>query len=186
MLVGLEVKREIAEGGLSKLSRAVLPAIAALGGMAGPALIYVGFNWGDAQALRGWAIPTTTDIAFALGVLALLGSRAPPSLRPFLLAVAIIDDLGAIVIIALFYTGELSWTALALAGLGIVLLAALNLAGVARRAPYILAGVFLWVCVLKSGVHATLAGSSSAWPCPCAPPAAARRSFAWSMISTPG
>jgi len=158
MLVGLEVKREIAEGGLSKPSRAALPVIAALGGMAGPALIYAAFNWGDARALRGWAIPTATDIAFALGVLSLLGSRVPPSLRLFLLAVAIIDDLGAILIIALFYTAELSWTALILAGAAIAILVGLNVLGVARRAPYILIGVFLWVCVLKSGIHATLAG----------------------------
>lgn len=158
MLVGLEVKREILEGGLSDRSKAVLPVLAALGGMAVPALIYTAFNWGNADALRGWAIPTATDIAFALGVLSLLGSRVPPSLRLFLLAVAIIDDLGAIVVIAVFYTAELSWTALALAGVGVALLAALNLAGVTRRAPYILTGVFLWVCVLKSGIHATLAG----------------------------
>src|ERR1700761_5789088 len=158
MLVGLEVKREILEGGLSDRSKAVLPVLAALGGMAVPALIYTAFNWGNAEALRGWAIPTATDIAFALGVLSLLGSRVPPSLRLFLLAVAIIDDLGAIVIIAVFYTAELSWIALALAGVGVALWAALNLAGVTRRAAYILTGVFLWVCVLKSGIHATLAG----------------------------
>ena len=158
MLVGLEVKREILEGGLSDRSKAVLPVLAALGGMAVPALIYTAFNWDNAEALHGWAIPTATDIAFALGVLSLLGSRVPPSLRLFLLAVAIIDDLGAIVIIAVFYTAELSWTALALAGVGVALLAALNLAGVTRRAAYILTGVFLWACVLKSGIHATLAG----------------------------
>jgi NhaA family Na+:H+ antiporter len=158
MLVGLEVKREILQGGLSRPAAAVLPVLAAVGGMASPALIYVLFNWGDPRGLRGWAIPTATDIAFALGVLGLLGSRVPPSLKLFLLAVAIIDDLGAIIVIALFYTAELSWAALALAGIAIALLAAFNLSGVARRAPYILAGVFLWVCVLKSGIHATLAG----------------------------
>ena len=158
LLVGLEVKREVLEGGLSEPSRAVLPVLAAIGGMIVPAAIYVVLNWGDAQALRGWAIPTATDIAFALGVLSLLGSRVPPSLRIFLLAVAIIDDLGAILIIAIFYTGGVSWVALVLAGGGILALAVFNLTGVTQRAPYILGGIFLWVCVLKSGIHATLAG----------------------------
>ncbi len=158
LLVGLEVKREVLEGGLSERSRAVLPVLAAIGGMIVPAGIYVMLNWGDAQALRGWAIPTATDIAFALGVLSLLGPRVPPSLRIFLLAVAIIDDLGAILIIAIFYTGGVSWVALALAGGGILALVAFNLTGVIERAPYILGGIFLWVCVLKSGIHATLAG----------------------------
>ena len=158
MLIGLEVKREILEGGLSQRANAILPAIAALGGMLAPALIYLSCNWSDAAAQRGWAIPTATDIAFALGVLALLGRRVPASLKLLLLAIAIIDDLGAIVIIAAFYTAELSLTALALAGIGIAVLIALNLAGVGRRALYLLVGVFLWVCVLKSGIHATIAG----------------------------
>jgi Na+:H+ antiporter, NhaA family len=158
MLVGLEVKREVVEGELSRVSDAALPAIAALGGMTGPALVYLACNWGDAEALRGWAIPTATDIAFALGVLALVGPRAPASLKVFLLALAIIDDLGAIIIIAAFYTAELSLIALTLAGVGVIALVALNLSGVSHRAAYMLAGVFIWVCVLKSGIHATLAG----------------------------
>jgi NhaA family Na+:H+ antiporter len=158
MLVGLEVKRELVEGALSSLSKAVLPAIAALGGMAGPVIVYLACAWGDAEALRGWAIPTATDIAFALGVLALLGPRVPPSLKIFLLALAIIDDLGAIIIIALFYTAELSLIALILAAIGIVALVLLNLSGVSHRGAYMLVGLFVWVCVLKSGVHATLAG----------------------------
>ncbi len=158
LLVGLEVKREVLEGGLSEPSKAILPVLAAIGGMVVPASIYILLNWGDLQDLRGWAIPTATDIAFALGVLSVVGSRVPPSLRIFLLAVAIIDDLGAILIIALFYTGGVSWIALAFAAAGIAALAVFNLTGVIHRAPYILAGVFLWVCVLKSGIHATLAG----------------------------
>jgi NhaA family Na+:H+ antiporter len=158
MLVGVEVKRAVVEGELSSVSNAALPVIAALGGMIGPALVYLACNWGDAEALRGWAIPTATDIAFALGVLALLGSRAPPSLKIFLLALAIIDDLGAIIIIAVFYTAELSLTALILAGVGVAALVALNLSGVSQRATYMLVGAGIWVCVLKSGIHATLAG----------------------------
>jgi Na+:H+ antiporter, NhaA family len=158
LVVGLEVKREILEGELSSLSRAALPAIGAVGGMVGPVLIYLACVRGDAVALRGWAIPAATDIAFALGVLALLGSRVPPSLKIFLLALAIIDDLGAIVIIAVFYTAELSVTSLVLAGVGVAVLVVLNLAGVSRKAAYLLVGLFVWVCVLKSGIHATLAG----------------------------
>lgn len=158
LVVGLEVKREILEGELSSVSSAALPAIAAVGGMVGPVLVYVACAWGDAAGLRGWAIPAATDIAFALGVLALLGPRAPPSLKIFLLALAIIDDLGAIVIIAAFYTANLSVMALALAGIGIAALVVLNLSGVTCRAAYVLIGVFVWVCVLKSGIHATLAG----------------------------
>jgi NhaA family Na+:H+ antiporter len=144
LLVGLEVKREFVEGELSSVSQAALPVIAALGGMAGPALVYLACNWGDDEALRGWAIPTATDIAFALGVLALLGPRTPPSLKVFLLALAIIDDLGAIIIIAAFYTAELSLAALILAGLGVGALVVLNLSGVSHRAAYLLVGVFTW------------------------------------------
>ena len=158
LVVGLEVKRAVLAGELSSVSSAVLPAVAAVGGMLGPVLVYVACNWTNAAALRGWAIPAATDIAFALGVLALLGRRAPPSLKIFLLALAIIDDLGAIIIIAVFYTDDLSVVALALAGAGVVALAALNLAGVTRRSAYLLVGVGVWVCVLKSGIHATLAG----------------------------
>ncbi|PLX94807.1 MAG: Na+/H+ antiporter NhaA, partial [Desulfuromonas sp.] len=154
----LEVKREIIAGELSQPSRLVLPGLAALGGMLGPALIYLVFNHGDPAALRGWAIPAATDIAFALGIMALLGDRVPSSLRLFLLALAILDDLGAIVIIALFYTVDLSTFSLFLAGLALLGLVALNRFGVNRLAPYLLLGAFLWVCVLKSGVHATLAG----------------------------
>jgi NhaA family Na+:H+ antiporter len=157
-LVGLETKRELLRGELSSLDRAALPAIAALGGMALPAMIYAMINMGDTVRLHGWAIPAATDIAFAVTVLALVGARIPPSLKIFLLALAILDDLGAIVIIALFYTAHLSVTSLLLAGAGIIALLVLNLRGTARLAPYALVGSFIWVCVLKSGVHATLAG----------------------------
>jgi len=157
-LVGLEIKRELLRGELSTLGQAMLPALAAAGGMVVPAIVYVTINAGDAAALQGWAIPTATDIAFSVGVLALLGSRIPASLKIFLLALAIIDDLGAIVIIALFYTEHLSPASLTLATVGIAVLWALNARGVSRPAPYVLAGIFIWVCVLKSGVHATLAG----------------------------
>jgi len=158
LLVGLEIKRELVEGELSTLRQALLPAIAAVGGMIFPALIYAAANADDAQALRGWAIPSATDIAFAIGVLSLLGGRIPIGLKVFLLAVAIFDDLGAIVIIALFYTADLSTLSLVLAAGVLAIMAALNLAGVKRIAPYALLGIVLWVCVLKSGVHATLAG----------------------------
>ena len=158
LLVGLEVKREILEGQLSSRSQIALPAIAAVGGMAVPAAIYVAFNIGDPVALRGWAIPAATDIAFALGILALLGSRAPVSLKVFLTAVAIIDDLGAILIIAIFYTSQLSLASLALAGACLVVLAVLNRLRVTRITAYAIVGLVLWVCVLNSGVHATLAG----------------------------
>jgi NhaA family Na+:H+ antiporter len=166
LLVGLEIKREVIEGELSTVRKAALPAIAAAGGMAVPALVYVALNWGDAQTLRGWAIPTATDIAFAVGVLALLGDRVPSTLKIFLLALAIIDDLGAIVIIAIFYTHNLSALSLVLAGIALAGLFALNRAGVTRPAAYVVLGVLMWVCVLESGVHATLAGVALALAIP--------------------
>jgi NhaA family Na+:H+ antiporter len=158
LLVGLEIKREILEGELSSTSQVALPGLCAMGGMAAPAAIYLLINGGTPETMRGWAIPAATDIAFAMGVIGLLGKRVPEGLKIFLLALAIIDDLGAIVIIALFYTADLSLAALGLAGLGILALVAFNRAGVTRLAPYILVGIFIWICVLKSGVHATLAG----------------------------
>lgn len=167
--VGLEIKRELVEGELSSLKQAALPAIGALGGMVMPAIVYTIFNTSDAHAMRGWAIPTATDIAFAVGVLSFVGSRIPASLKIFLLALAIIDDLGAIVIIALFYTANLSLTALALAGVGIAGLVILNARGVTRTAAYVLVGAFVWLCVLKSGVHATLAGVVTAFAIPLTP-----------------
>ncbi|MEE4743855.1 Na+/H+ antiporter NhaA [Pseudomonas alliivorans] len=158
LVIGLEVKREVLEGHLSKPSQVVLPGAAAIGGMVVPALIYVALNTGNAEALNGWAIPMATDIAFALGVLALLGKRVPVSLKLFLMTLAIIDDLGAIIVIALVYSGELSQVSLIMAGVSIIALIAMNRSGVSRLAPYLLIGLVLWVCVLKSGIHATLAG----------------------------
>lgn len=169
LLVGLEIKREVLEGELSSLDKALLPIVAAIGGMLGPALVYVGFNYSSPETLNGWAIPAATDIAFALGILALLGTRVPVALKILLLAIAIIDDLGAIVIIALFYTSNLSVGALWLALIGFAGLIALNRLGVKRIAPYILVGLFMWVCVLKSGVHATLAGVLTALAIPIGP-----------------
>ena len=166
LLVGLEVKREIMEGQLSSREQIALPAIAAVGGMAAPAVIYALFNLNDPVALGGWAIPAATDIAFALGILALLGTRAPLSLKVFLTAVAIIDDLGAIIIIAIFYTSQLSLASLALAAACLVVLAVLNRMGVTRITAYAIVGLVLWVCVLKSGVHATLAGVALAFAIP--------------------
>jgi NhaA family Na+:H+ antiporter len=158
LLIGLEVKREVIQGHLSRPSQIVLPGAAAIGGMLVPALIYWALNKDTPPALAGWAIPMATDIAFALGVLALLGKRVPVSLKLFLMTLAIIDDLGAIIVIAVFYSGELSNLSLALAATSIAALIAMNRLGVARLAPYLLVGLVLWVCVLKSGVHATLAG----------------------------
>jgi NhaA family Na+:H+ antiporter len=157
-LVGLELKREVLEGELSQPAQVALPAIAALGGIVAPALIYVAFNRGDDLALSGWAIPAATDIAFALGVLALLGSRVPTALKIFLMTLAILDDLGAILIIAIFYSSDLSLQSLLIAAAAVVLLAVLNRIGVKALAGYVVIGIVLWVSVLKSGVHATLAG----------------------------
>ncbi|MDH3872034.1 MAG: Na+/H+ antiporter NhaA [Gammaproteobacteria bacterium] len=162
-LIGLEIKRELLAGELSEPSRVVLPVIAAAGGMAVPAAIYASINWGDPVAMKGWAIPSATDIAFALGVLALLGSRIPQALKLFLMTLAIIDDLGAIIIIAIFYTSELSHSSLILAAISIALLFILNRRGVLELTPYLLIGLVLWAAVLKSGVHATLAGVLTAF-----------------------
>ncbi|MEW5864606.1 MAG: Na+/H+ antiporter NhaA [Pseudomonadota bacterium] len=162
-LVGLELKREALEGELSSPAQVLLPAAAAAGGMAAPAAIYAAVNWGDPVTIQGWAIPAATDIAFALGVLSLLGERVPAGLKVFLLTLAILDDLGAIIVIALFYTADLSGVSLAAAGAALAALLALNRFGVARAAPYLLVGLVLWVSVLKSGVHATLAGVALAF-----------------------
>lgn len=161
--VGLEIKREMLVGELSDPAKITLPVIAAVGGMAVPALIYSGFNWGDSVAMEGWAIPSATDIAFALGVLSLLGNRVPPSLRLFLMTLAIVDDLGAIVIIALFYTSDLSVVSLLVAMTGIFVLFIMNRRGVLSIVPYAIVSLVIWVAVLKSGVHATLAGVIAAF-----------------------
>ncbi len=158
LLVGLELKREWLVGDLADTSQVVLPALAALGGMVMPAVVYVAINAHDASALRGWAIPAATDIAFALGILSLLGSRVPLSLKVFLTSLAIFDDVGAIVIIALFYTADLSLQALSVAGVAVLVLAVLNRQRVMHTTPYLWVGLVLWVAMLKSGVHATLAG----------------------------
>lgn len=157
-VVGLEVKREVMEGHLSSLSQITLPGIAAIGGMIVPAFVFIAFNKSDAFAMNGWAIPTATDIAFALGILSLLGKRVPVSLKIFLMALAIIDDLGAIIIIALFYTSELSTLSISIAAICLAILFIMNRMGVTKQSAYILVGIILWVSVLKSGVHATLAG----------------------------
>ena len=157
-LVGLELKREVVEGELSDIRKIVLPGVGAVGGMAIPSLIYVLFNLGDPLAMRGWAIPAATDIAFALGILALLGPRVPISMKIFLTSLAIFDDMGAIVIIALFYTADLSLTALLVVVACLPILFVMNRRGVESKTAYIFFGIIMWVAMLKSGVHATLAG----------------------------
>lgn len=163
LLVGLEVKREFLEGSLSEPSQVVLPGIAALAGVIFPALIYAAFNWGDADAIRGWAIPSATDIAFAIGIFSLFSRHLPISLKMFLLSVAIFDDIAAILIIALFYSQDLSFLSLLIAGAGTVCLFILNRLQVRHISAYMVIGIVIWVAVLKSGVHATLAGFLIAW-----------------------
>jgi NhaA family Na+:H+ antiporter len=162
-VIGLEVKREFLGGDLSEPSQMVLPVVAALGGMSAPAIIYSVINWGDPVAMTGWAIPSATDIAFALGVLALLGDRVPNSLKIFLMTLAIVDDLGAIVIIAIFYTENLSLGSLLFALAVMAVMFIINRRGVLNVAPYLLLTVVMWAAVLKSGVHATLAGVVAAF-----------------------
>lgn len=157
-MVGMEIKHELMAGALSSRAQAMLPAIAAVGGMALPALVFYLFNRATPETLHGWAIPSATDIAFALGILSLLGDRVPPALKVLLMAIAVLDDLGAVIIIALFYTADLSLAALAMAAVFIAILFALNRFRVKSAAAYVLAGVGLWLAVLESGVHATLAG----------------------------
>jgi NhaA family Na+:H+ antiporter len=162
-LVGLEIKREVLEGELSKPSQLVLPGVAALGGMAVPAGIYAAVTWGDPAAVRGWAVPCATDIAFALGVLSVLGRRVPVALKLFLLTLAIVDDLGAIVLIALFYTQDLSVISSITAAVIIGIMIVLKLFKVTKTTAYLILGIALWAAVLKSGVHATIAGVLTAF-----------------------
>ncbi|NVK25890.1 MAG: Na+/H+ antiporter NhaA [Gammaproteobacteria bacterium] len=162
-VVGLEIKRELFYGQLSKPSQVVLPIIAAIAGIAAPALIYAGFNATDPIAANGWAIPSATDIAFALGIFILFGKHLPPSLKLFLLSVAIIDDIGAVLIIAIFYSHDLSTNSLLVAGFGLTFLFIFNRMKLVNKTPFLLVGIIVWAAVLKSGVHATLAGFIVAW-----------------------
>jgi len=157
-VVGLEIKREILLGELSSVKKAALPIAGAIGGMVVPAGIYAAFNWGDPEAIRGWGVPMATDIAFAIGIMALLGKRVPLALKVFLTAVAIVDDIGAVLVIAIFYTDELKNEALIVAGVVLALLMVVNALGARHPLPYVLLGVVMWVAVLKSGIHATIAG----------------------------
>jgi NhaA family Na+:H+ antiporter len=166
LLVGLEIKRELLDGQLRTWPDRILPGVAAVGGMAAPALVFVAINWSSPDTLRGWAIPSATDIAFALGVLALLGPRVPISLKVFLTALAILDDLGAVVIIALFYTASLDFHALLAALFVLGLLRGLNAFGIWKLTPYLVLGAILWALMLKSGVHATIAGVLLAFTIP--------------------
>jgi len=165
-LIGLEVKREVLEGELSDPAQIMLPAVAAVGGVVVPALVFTWFNYGDESAMNGWAIPTATDIAFALGILSLLGKRVPPSLKLFLLTLAIIDDLVAILIIAIFYSVDISTLSLVIAGTAYAILVIQNWRGVMRLTSYLVFGLIMWAAVLKSGVHATIAGVLLAFTIP--------------------
>lgn len=166
LLIGLEIKREVFEGQLSNLSQIVLPGVGALGGIIAPALLFVYFNQDSSDALKGWAIPAATDIAFALGILALLGKRVPSSLKIFLMTLAIFDDVAAILIIAVFYSNDVSILSLTLAGLAIAMLVLMNRLKIKAISPYVVVGIILWIFVLKSGVHATLSGIILAFTIP--------------------
>lgn len=163
LLIGLELKRELMEGELSEKSKVLFPFVGAIGGMLFPALIYTALNYQNSQAMNGWAIPAATDIAFALGILALLGKRVPLSLKIFLTSLAIFDDIGAIIIIAFFYTSKISFISLLVAAICLAVLMLMNLNHVVKRTPYFIVGIVMWTAVLKSGVHATLAGIALAF-----------------------
>ncbi len=180
LLIGLEIKRELIEGELSSVRKAILPCTAAVGGVLFPALIYVYFNYGT-DAMAGWAVPAATDIAFSLGILSLFGSRVPISLKVFLMAVAVIDDLIAVLIIAFFYTSDLSVSALGYAGLAVIMLVVMNLRNIQFTSLYVLVGLVLWACVLKSGVHATIAGVILGFLIPLKTSADTKKSLAKSM-----